>query len=180
MAEMVIFPDWVILKIPGFPGSVSMFQIFQDAGTLTVNWPRIPCRHTHHEREEQRDGLDGLEEPHDGHAQDLDEREDVHLLDGHVTQEDVVRLVLSRAEHDQDALHELKAERETRNVMDCHTCFPSIISAFGCLVRGRMMAAKQGPLLASRPWFHVQGLALRSRPIQYWRQQNNNHGNVAS
>ena len=69
---------------------------------------------THHERKEQGDGFDGLEEPHDCHGEDLDGGEDVDALDAHVTQEDVVRLVLLRTEDDQDSLHEL--QRNTRLV----------------------------------------------------------------
>ena len=66
---------------------------------------------THHEREEQGDGFDGLEEPHDCHGEDLDGGEDVDALDAHVTQEDVVRLVLLRTEDDQDSLHKLQTQK---------------------------------------------------------------------
>ena len=65
---------------------------------------------TDHDGEDDGDGLDGLDDPQHDEADHLDGCEDVHALDGHVTQVGGVRLVLGRLEDQQDAVDELSTQ----------------------------------------------------------------------
>ena len=63
---------------------------------------------TYHERENDADALDGLDGPQRRQTGDLDGREDVTAVRAHVTQVDVVGLVLLRHEDDEHALYQLQ------------------------------------------------------------------------
>ena len=63
---------------------------------------------TYHEREDDADALDGLDGPQRRQTGDLDGREDVTAVRAHVTQVDVVGLVLLRHEDDEHALYQLQ------------------------------------------------------------------------
>ena len=65
---------------------------------------------THHDGEDDRDGLDRLDDPQHRQTCDLHRREHVHAAQGHRAQEHVVRLVLGRHEDDEDTLDELDAD----------------------------------------------------------------------
>ena len=51
--------------------------------------------------------FDGLDDPHDDEADDLDERKQVDSKQSHVAQVDVVRLVLDRRQYNQQTIKEL-------------------------------------------------------------------------
>ena len=61
----------------------------------------------YHHREEEGDLFDGLEDPHEDHTKDLYGCKYVNLAYWHMSQIDVVRLVLARHEEDEDTLYEL-------------------------------------------------------------------------
>lgn len=63
---------------------------------------------SYHEWEENRRLFEGLDNPERDEAGKLDEGENVHSLERHLAQEHVVRLVLKRHEHDEDAVKELQ------------------------------------------------------------------------
>ena len=62
---------------------------------------------THHDREDDRDGLGGLYGPQDGQPEHLDEGEEVDLGQGHVAQVGVVGLVLLGDEEERHPLEQL-------------------------------------------------------------------------
>ena len=65
---------------------------------------------TYGEWEEDGDGLSALDDPHDDHTQQLDHREHVRPPRAHVSQVDVVRLVLFRHEDDENPLNKLQRQ----------------------------------------------------------------------
>ena len=73
----------------------------------------------YHEREDDGDALDGLDSPQAGEAEDLDAGEDVAAAQGHVAQEDVVRLVLGRHEDDHHTLHQLWTRTQCTLIITC-------------------------------------------------------------
>ena len=64
----------------------------------------------HHEWENDGDLLDFLDDAQTSQAEELEEGEQVHSVEGHVSEEHVVRLVLGGHEQDQHPLHELNEE----------------------------------------------------------------------
>lgn len=69
---------------------------------------------TYHEWEDDGDALDRLDGPQRGQTGHLDGGEDVAAVQRHVTQVDVVGLVLGRHEDDQHTLHQLCVVEESR------------------------------------------------------------------
>ena len=63
---------------------------------------------THHEGKDDGNRTDGLDGPQRGQAQDLDECEEVDTAQGHLTQVDVIWLVLGWHQYDHHPLHQLK------------------------------------------------------------------------
>ena len=74
----------------------------------------------YHEREYYRDGLDCLDCPEDGEAEDLDAGEKVDAADGHMAKVNIVRLILLRHEDNKDALDELDARHGGNTHVEKH------------------------------------------------------------
>ncbi len=67
---------------------------------------------TYHEREDDGDDFDGLDDPEDCQAHDLDPCEEVNPTQRNMAEEHVIGLVLWRHEQDQESLHQLETHKE--------------------------------------------------------------------